>query len=178
MQFEWYNGSTVAIVDYQTAAQIDGTNALTAVTDKGYFCYNCHRADVYGIETGWAGKRSPVRTLQSRVSHAQMSVADGSNIAKSRGVAKGTAFPQFCRHCHGGDKIGGIHGSNMGQAAQGDASRPQSVRFLNGASWNNGVGITSGKCYTQGSSTGVSACAQHSGGSNNTFTVTYPYTGY
>jgi len=173
LKFEWDNGTTVAVVDY--AASLDNGSNVLSTADKAYFCFNCHRADVYGSQAGATGGKTPKQTLLSRASHGQMWVADGTHI----GVLP--KWPQYCRHCHGGDKIGGIHGSNAAQV-KGDAV-PQSIRFLNGATWNNGLSVlptSSGACYTQGTATAVSSCTQHKsvGGSSNTFTIQYPYTGY
>jgi hypothetical protein len=173
LKFEWDNGTSVGTVNYGAAID-NGAHALGA-TDIAYFCFNCHRADVYGSVATAVNGSVPTQTLLSRVSHGQMWVADGANIAKPANLPK---WPQYCRHCHGGDKLGGIHGSNAARV-KGDAV-PQSVRFLNGATWNNGVGITTGACYTQAAGTAVSSCTQHktTNGTSNTFTIQYPYTGY
>jgi hypothetical protein len=168
LKFEWDNGTSVAVVNY--AVSLDSGGKVLGAADKAYFCFNCHRADVYGSYAGVAAKATPNQTLLSRVSHGQMWVADGSNIATM------PKWPQYCRHCHGGDKIGGIHGSNAARVA-GDAV-PQSIRFLNGATWTSGIGVASGSCYTQGTVSTVSSCKQHPTGRSNTFTVQYPYTGY
>ena len=180
LQFQWYNG-TVSTINYQTAANIDGTNK---VTDTKYFCYNCHRADVYGVAPGWTPATPPtiVNRLQGRVNHWDMAKADGANIAGNM-----PKWPQFCRHCHGGDKLGGIHGSNLPRV-QGD-NVPQSIRFLNGATWTNGfvrptAASTTLTCYTQSktqaSTSTVSSCGAHGTGTSYTKggTATYTYDGY
>jgi predicted CxxxxCH...CXXCH cytochrome family protein len=176
LQFEWYNGTGVVTINYQASLDT-GAYKLNNAYDKGYFCFNCHRADVYGSEQCWLNKKAPNYTNYARISHGQLSGADGARISVARGAAGGTVYPQFCRHCHGGDKIGGIHGTNRAKSSQGD-NRPQSVRFLNGATWNNGIGIAVGNCYTQAASTGVSNCSSHGGGKANTYTVNYNYIDY
>ncbi|WP_279342400.1 CxxxxCH/CxxCH domain-containing protein [Geotalea sp. SG265] len=181
LQFEWMSNkggsASYATVNYSTY--------LTASTDKGYFCFNCHRADVYGSEATAAAKAAPANEALGRIKHgSSMWLKDGSNIALSRGTTNGTYFAQYCRHCHGGDKIGGIHGSNMANGRGTDAV-PQSRRFLNGATWN-GLGLpttASGSisCYTIGTANNVSQCTHHGGSTPGTYTgaaANYDYTSY
>jgi len=107
---------------------------------------------------------------------------DGTNIGDP---AKGLKWPQYCRQCHGGDKLGGIHGSNAAVGRASGQTLPQSFRFLNGGSWNGLALPTTGNsnmtCYTISTATSVSGCTQHKTAGGSTYTgapATYDYTGY
>jgi hypothetical protein len=187
LQFQWHNGTSLTTVSHATIWP-------AAATEKRYFCFNCHRADVYGTKalmnsgTSWT---QTATTRQARMPHTMLAAGDGGRIqwdGTDTASANRTYWPQYCRHCHGGDKLGGIHGSNLA-TVQGDAV-PQSIRFLNGATWNNGLqrptsGSGTHTCYTQSSATaaanGVSGCSSHSGGTGGSTkggTATYTYDGY
>jgi hypothetical protein len=195
-RFEWFDTSgsdhtAVTTIDYQVSPMDDANTVLDQTEDKFYFCFNCHRADTYGSESGVLAKNTPTNEGQSRLLHgSQMWVKDGSNIAGTGGAANTTFHRQFCRHCHGGDTLGGLHGSNRAQGTGGETV-PQSIRFLNGATWRGLERPTFGSntitCYTQDSAEGgtstVSSCSQHSGGTGYTNMgissgVNYDYSDY
>jgi len=146
---------------------------LTGWIAQHYFCYNCHRQDVYSINNN-----ATYKTL-SRISH----VPDNRTHTVDTGPNSGSAHTVWgigCMHCHGGDSLGGMHGSSRGQ---GEGTRAQGIRLLNGATW---TGITAGAqnsnptCYTIDNTDTryrrLSICTQHSGGTTggNTFNYTYP----
>lgn len=188
LQFEWYgtggvnNAATgVTTISYATVWPAGST-------EKRYFCFNCHRTDVYGGMAATLSKAIPAQEIQSRLPHGSMMYAkDGGNVGldSTDTSTNRTYFGQFCRHCHGGDRLGGIHGTNM-KRVQGD-SVPQGIRFLNGATWTNGLGRPVGGggtigCYTQGTASNVSGCVAHDG-TGTTYTskganATYTYDGY
>jgi hypothetical protein len=109
---------------------------------------------------------------------------DGANISGARGTVvgdKATYHPQFCRNCHGGDTLGGLHGSNRAPDAStrtGKENVPQSIRFLNGATWRAlgrpAFGTKTITCYTQtsgeASTSNVSGCSSHGGLSGTSYT--------
>jgi hypothetical protein len=165
LKLEWYDGSTVQDIDYET-------EWANGVNEKRYLCYNCHRVDAYGSKTDASGGVTPSNGNMTRLDHGGMYAVEGRvwqecNVYAQDNCSLGVGWSQFCRHCHGGDKLGAIHGSNMAQV-KGDAV-PQSIRFLNGASWSNGLKRPTPAdsdliCYTQSNPTNLSGCAGHDGG--------------
>lgn len=185
LKFQWFNSGSVTQVVYSSV----WGGARNA--EKRYFCFNCHRADVYGTMAVATAKTLTVTNdNQSRLPHGIMWGQDGNHIATDytlaytgSGGSMPSNWPQYCRHCHGGDQMGGIHGSNLGQAPYGDAV-PQSTRFLNGATWTLGfqrptTSSLNGACYTQSGQTAVSYCNKHPAPSGKTYTTsryaTYDY---
>lgn len=150
------------------------TNITNTWVLSHYFCYNCHRYDVYDISTTTA----PYRNL-SRINHPPDRRTDTYDTGPNSGDAH-TVWGIGCMHCHGGDSPGGMHGSNRGQ---GEGGRAQGIRLLNGATW---TGITAGNsgtqptCYTIDNNDTryqrLSICTDHTGGrtGGNTFNYTYP----
>ncbi|MBW2733957.1 MAG: hypothetical protein JRH20_16335 [Deltaproteobacteria bacterium] len=153
-------------------------------TDAGNYCLNCHRWDVYG----WVGLRgsAPASTL-TRVPH------DPTDHAKS---FNGSYLPPsgiVCNHCHGGDRLGGIHGSNRRKYpyaydpstdtanAIGSSGPPASYsgrRLLNGAYWYGvtRATTTSGTfCWGKAGTDVVSACAYAHEGVEGGFNANYSY---
>jgi len=174
IKFQWWDGSQVVWIDYTAVPDDQGG---TYPVEKRYICFNCHRADVYGPKALVMQNRRPANENLSRLSHGDMWAEDGQNI-RYDGFdvgTKGTYWPQYCRNCHAGDRLGGIHGTwNAGSSDIG----PLGKRFLNGASWNE-YHPNSGGCYTIADKNNVSACKQHPGGnkSNNfQFSFNYDYT--
>jgi len=166
------NPNSIVTVDYEDLR--DTANGGPYVVEARYTCLNCHRADVYGPKALAAAKVRPQRDTISRIPHGEMWVADGTYIsADSADTANNTYWPQYCRHCHSGDQLGGIHGTwNAGTSDLGQLGK----RFMNGATWNQYSPTSQAKCYTQGSATSVSNCAKHSKGTAFTFNFQYDYT--
>jgi len=174
LKFEWWN-SSLTTISYTNSIDSGGYTLNVDARNKAYICFNCHRADVYGSYQTAKNKFNPNNNFQSRLSHFAFWTKDGSNIAAdgTYGTTKNVKWPQYCRHCHAGDTIGGIHGT----AAAGTSflsTGKTGQRFMNGATW---VQYANGTCYTIGTATNVSACTQHSGGTTLTFVYQYTYTG-
>ncbi|WP_236685594.1 hypothetical protein [Geobacter pickeringii] len=178
LKFQWYNSGSVTQVSYSSV----WGGARNA--EKRYFCFNCHRADVYGtVAVATAKTLTVTNDAQSRLPHGIMWGQDGNHIATDMtlaftgsGGSMPTNWPQYCRHCHGGDQMGGIHGSNLTNGPYGDAV-PQSTRFLNGATWTLGfqrptTSSLNGACYTQSGITTVSYCNKHPAPTGKTYTTT------
>jgi hypothetical protein len=196
--FEWFDttGSDetqVSLIDYGAGLDDVATALVAGTTDDAYVCFNCHRADVYGPELGAHGGGIPNNEQLGRLKHGTlMWDKDGGNIADPPGESGTTNFPQYCRNCHGGDKMGGLHGSNLANNPAGPDPEPQSIRFLNGSTWIRGLdrpafGEDTINCYTQtsaqASTSNVSTCSQHGSGagSNDSMdasVVRYEYQGY
>jgi predicted CxxxxCH...CXXCH cytochrome family protein len=182
LKFEWYNGSTIQDTDYETVWP-------NAVNEKRYDCYNCHRADVYGTRADAQAPVRPANDTLNRIPHGYFYLADSrlyTELNEFHEDASGVGWSQFCRHCHAGERLGAIHGSNLGPTGLGD-NRPESIRFLNGASWTLGHQLPNSTnnndlaCYTQGTTTNVSSCAKHSGSAGSkkgAGYANYDYDGY
>lgn len=153
------------------------TNITNAWVLSRYFCYNCHRWDVYDISTN--STNAPYYRDLSRINHPP----DGRTHTYDTGPTSEDAHTVWgigCMHCHGGDSAGGMHGSNRGQ---GEGTRAQGIRLLNGATW---TGITAGARRTQPTCWTIdnndtryqrlSICTDHTGGKTggNRFNYTYP----
>ena len=169
VSFDWYDGSATI------ATKTPNTGATAAI-----FCFNCHRRDVYGdansytdvtaIATNKIAYRSFSRQVHSGTSGTHpdglalkgMFNDDGSRITSATTLVWKDIF---CRHCHVGDKVGGIHGTN---AKATNASAPnngkgQGKRFLNGATWTGYrmPTTTAPTCYTSAANS-VSTCGRTS----------------
>ncbi len=168
---------TVTIADGTVVQLNNTTNIPNGWEADHYFCYNCHRWDVYDISS--TGTGAPYYRNLSRINHPP----DGRTHTFDNGPASGdahTAWGIGCMHCHGGDSLGGMHGSNRGQ---GEGTRAQGIRLLNGATW---TGITAGgagtvpTCFTIDNSDTryrrLSICTDHNNGRSGgrTFNYTYP----
>ncbi len=152
-----------------------------AAAEARNFCLNCHRWDVYGCKN--LSGNAPAAVL-SRVSH---DVTANQNTYK----APYPASDIVCNQCHGGDRIGGIHGSNRGRYPyRYDPSTdtnstittgpPQSYsgkRLLNGAYWYGVTRATTSQavaCWGKGGTDTVSLCAHsHAGDSGHTANYSY-----
>jgi hypothetical protein len=180
LKFEWFNGTSVVT--------IDPGNQHTY--NDQYLCFNCHRRDVYGDieETKTANGGTdpgdptfPALAGLSRQRHGQY-MDDNANTWQLD--SNSTLWDQHCRMCHGGDKLGAIHGSNSSFA----------LRFLNGSSWggsqatytapgNLSTTSAAGSCYAANANGGgtpgekVSACSSHSGGTSILENAQYDYQG-
>jgi len=166
LQFEWYNGSVTTVNPQNNLTM--GTSSATQ-PDLTYLCFNCHRRDVYGDDI----TQAPTNDVQSRVPHTYFYTKDGSHVADN-GL---TVWPQHCRLCHGGDKLGGIHGTNI-TAAQGPNAN-EGKRFLNGSSWDGNARPTTsggGACYTANKADPtVDSCGKGHTGTTYTGNATYDY---
>lgn len=145
------------------------TPAVTTITtspgEAHQFCQNCHRRDVYGDPTLTA----PPNAFFSRQPHpVDRSTANALTALTTWGIS--------CMNCHGGARIGGIHGSNLGKGKGGVAgSNYSGRRLLNGATWaavKRSTTTTAGACWTKGTTDAVTNCSQsHSntgfGGANS-----------
>lgn len=169
---------TVTIADGNVVSLNDTTNIPDGWVSEHYFCYNCHRWDVYNIGTNSTTSPPYYRNL-SRINHPPDGRTDTYDTGPSSGDAH-VAWGIGCMHCHGGDSPGGMHGSNRGQ---GEGTTPQGRRLLNGATW---TGITAGGATTQPTCFTIdntdtrfrrlSICTDHTGGrtGGNRFNYTYP----
>jgi len=166
------NPNSIVTVDYEDLRDA-GSGGPYGIETR-YTCLNCHRGDVYGPKALAAAKVRPQRDTMSRIPHGEMWVADGAYISlDSADSTNNTYWPQYCRHCHSGDQLGGIHGTwNAGTSDLGQLGK----RFMNGATWSEYSPVSQGKCYTQGAATSVSNCAKHSKGTAFTFNFQYDYT--
>ncbi len=111
----------------------------TGVGSPEVFCYNCHRRDVYGdVDL----LKPPYRTY-SRFSHplkAEHTQLSGRRWDNPWGI--------WCMNCHGGDGLGGIHGSNRGVGSNGATELGK--RFMNGAfveGWTAATTSQRGTCW-------------------------------
>jgi hypothetical protein len=182
LSFDWFDGSAVV-------TRKPNTGAVTAI-----FCFNCHRRDVYGDlnnytdNTAYPGNTIAYRSF-SRLAHSGNTGTghpDGLTLTgfytqDNRLTAIGTLkwADISCRHCHAGDKVGGIHGTNAVATNSGapNNGKGQGKRFLNGASWNgyNMPATGTVTCYTVGTNS-VSTCGRGSATNNTTSGVLYNYT--
>jgi hypothetical protein len=189
LKFEWFIGTKTD--GSPVIATVDPGNQHT-INDQ-YLCFNCHRRDVYGdieeTKTGNGGTDPGDPTLPgnaalSRQRHAQFMDTNANTWQLD---SNSTLWDQHCRMCHGGDKLGAIHGSNSSYA----------LRFLNGASWGGSQSTYTapgnlsttppssgaGTCYAanaNGAGTPgekVSTCSSHSGGSTMIEGAQYDYQG-
>jgi hypothetical protein len=166
LSFDWFDGSSVVTRKPNTGA----TGAI--------FCFNCHRRDVYGDSNNYTDNTTyPANTIAyrsfPRAVHAGASTGhpdalglkgmyndDAAHIPDVGTLVWGDIF---CRHCHAGDKVGGIHGTNAiaTRATAPNLNRGQGKRFLNGATWTGYNMPASGvvSCYTQANASSVSSCA-------------------
>ena len=170
--FDWWDGSV------QTISYTGGSVEV--------FCKNCHRRDVYGD----AGYAAAGNVEQSRLEHP---VDNGRNDplkgSKNRWANEGDGSGDIgCMSCHGGDSLGGLHGTSAGQqwkdwagtgnhvgaTAYGvgsgnggvDLADERGTRFLNGATWVAVERATTSaelKCWTKGETDEVNICTQSHG---------------
>jgi len=185
LRFEWMSSGlgtspTVTTINYQAALDSAGL-FLNQSNDTKYVCFNCHRADVYGTEASAKAENIPNNEMMGRILHGTSIFEDGSRYA----VMTTVYWKQFCRHCHGGDKLGGIHGTNMAWvSATGNQPVPQGIRFLNGASWQGGLKRPTttvlGTCYTGGPGNLATCSGQHNGSGIGISAgyAAYDYNGY
>ncbi|HHL39999.1 MAG TPA: hypothetical protein ENJ37_05790 [Deltaproteobacteria bacterium] len=154
------------------------------------FCFNCHRADVYGpldqgtdggggggMGGGGMGATPPTKANYARQPH--VSSYDYRPWSSSWLPKQGI----HCMHCHGGGTAGGLHGSRWGKNPWGysgatGAKSYSGRRLLNGATWiavTRGSTTQAGACWTEGSITGMSSCTRHNTGRTMNKYSTYDY---
>jgi hypothetical protein len=163
---------------WETITNADVPSGTTA--EARNFCLNCHRWDVYGHKN-LAGD-APAAVL-SRVKH---DVTANTNTYKA-------PYPRsdiVCNQCHGGDRIGGIHGSNRRRypfrydpSTDGSSTfsvAPQShsgKRLLNGAYWfgvTRATTTTKVACWGKSGTDTVSLCKHsHYGDGGNLANYSY-----
>ncbi|MBI5527437.1 MAG: hypothetical protein HY897_13975, partial [Deltaproteobacteria bacterium] len=162
-----------------TTPPCDDTSKVAA--EARNYCLNCHRWDVYGFKT--LSGNAPASAL-SRVPH---DVTGNSNSYKS-------PYPRsdiVCNQCHGGDRIGGIHGSSRRKYPyMYDPSTTISATFstvpasysgkrlLNGAYWFGVTRATTGtgvSCWGKAGTDTVSLCAKTHSGTTSSVAANYSY---
>ncbi|HEY4716356.1 MAG TPA: hypothetical protein VII00_04555 [bacterium] len=168
---------SVTIADGTVVSVNNTTNIPAGWESDRYFCYNCHRWDVYDISA--TGSGAPYYRNLSRINHPPDGRTDTFDTGPN-GDDRHTVWGIGCMHCHGGDSPGGMHGSNRGI---GEGTTPQGRRLLNGATW---TGITAGAagsnptCFTIDNTDTryqrLSICTDHTSGrtGGNSFNYTYP----
>ena len=192
ISFTWYYNSTTYTVEPNKNMRVGGHNPNQPLTATSViFCYNCHRRDVYGdIDQNGADADNPnipgsATAYQGRVSHDVTGQARtyrvvgggwGPGSAES-GNKWGNTPGILCMMCHGGDSLGGIHGTSSKIGRGGTANRGE--RFLNGATWNGVTrAATTGqqvRCWLKGGEDEVNYCAQgHSNSGGNYANYDWP----
>ncbi len=150
---------------------LDGTGAAVTSTpaDTVNVCINCHWRDVYGDQS-FTG---PAHASYSRQTHP---------VDRAGGDAtKGTynSWGIGCMNCHGGARVGEIHGSNLGRGGGLGTPSYSGKRLLAGANWyglKRSVGATAGQCWVKGSADTVTSCKQgHTGSGFGTGGANYYY---
>jgi hypothetical protein len=150
----------------------DGTivqTITTTPTDSDNMCLNCHRRDVYGD----FDYSTPPQTLYSRQPHPPIEFS-WANAKPKWGI--------ICMNCHGGARMGGIHGQNLGNGGA-SAGASYSGRNLLGGSWLYSVTRSStlsvGQHWNKGSADAVNNIAHSHAGNNfagaNSGYATYDY---
>jgi len=136
---------------------------------KTTFCFNCHRADVYMFN----GNTYPAYSNLSRVDHPPNGLP---RWARGRHYQT-TAWGSPCFLCHGGDSLGGIHGSNREKNPNAGGINALGTRLLNGAALiavtrpSTTQGFT---CWVKSSSDAVQKCAEgHTGRVGNRANYNY-----
>lgn len=135
------------------------TALISAAANDIIFCFNCHRADVYGpFDTDGDAPKSNY----SRMRHNDF--AGGHPWMPANVPESGI----LCMHCHGGAQPGGLHGSNSGPnpwSVDAALASARGKRLLNGATWLGNLRATmavTGKCYPGKAITGMNSnCTQH-----------------
>jgi hypothetical protein len=181
LKFEFWDGSSVV------------EPAPNSGADTAIWCFNCHRRDVYGDGNNYDVDSEVPYRIYSRVPHSGTTkhpdgtgmkgmFVDDPNIVDPKNA---TVWPEICRHCHLGYRLGGSHGTWLVDPDPGDGNSSelgeQGRRFLNGATWDAYDAPTTGStitCYTIGSATSVSSCTHHDDrGASGDTKATYDYTG-
>jgi hypothetical protein len=185
--FNWWTGNKETPNNSLINITPNNENIGKAVYTPEIFCYNCHRRDIYG-DVGLSGaannsNETPnfAESLLSRVPH------DPTGNSSTYAAATVNKWGIVCMNCHGGDSLGGIHGSSAqigrvtttGGAGATYGANNRGERFLNGATWigvtraTTAVGVT---CWTKGtySNDNVTNCTRgHAGTAGNRANYNY-----
>lgn len=112
----------------------------TGVGTAAVFCYNCHSRDTYGD----AGYTNPPNRSWSRWNHPYTSRHTELTFSRYR-----NPYGIWCLNCHGGDVLGGLHGSNKGVGPVGTTALGK--RLMNGGGvvgWTAAPNVsTEGICW-------------------------------
>jgi len=149
--------SNTSVNDADTG-QLPGTNTTVLAATKTNFCLNCHRFEVYSDNYVMLGELPNGAGNYSRTSDHN----GGSHYLNP-------VWGIGCLTCHGGSRMGGIHGSNLGKGhtyrehgGTYGAGSYSGKRLLNGATL---VGHTrastsaAGTCFFKSAQDSVAACA-------------------
>ena len=180
ISFEWWFNDTVETVEPNKLMRVnqDANTNQSLTATAVIFCYNCHRRDVYGdvLQEGAAADNPDIAgaltSTQNRVPHDVTSHKStytdgfGSKAGWNGAAANWGEFPGIvCMTCHGGDSLGGMHGTNAKLGAGDTDNRGE--RFLNGATWRGVTRATTSvavKCWIKNNADEVNWCTQgHSG---------------
>ena len=137
----------------QTFLFWDGTNVQTInyTPDTYNFCLNCHRRDVYGDYNYWGQPYSNYPRQEHPI-----------DKGKNHSFKKRPKWGIVCMNCHGGARIGGIHGLNLGKGDNGNAGSYSGKRLLAGSSWyavTRSSTTQPGSCWTKANTDAVDNCA-------------------
>ncbi len=139
-----------------------------SVSSTAIFCYNCHAREVYGDMNDYAVTDNiTFKHLWSRFNHRAGFISRNTNHYQTGAGMSNDAnrWGIWCMTCHGGDVLGGIHGTNRGVGTSGTTILGK--RFLNGAAvagFTVGNSTLAGTFYQKASADAVMICTQHNGG--------------
>ncbi|MDH4099374.1 MAG: hypothetical protein OEV28_02215 [Nitrospirota bacterium] len=162
-----------------TSDSVDAINSGVWVNKK-MFCFSCHRRDVYGTQSAYGviyqvppGEPSFDSAVERHPSYSRLYVHPPFWAE----ITDKNVWGIWCMNCHGGDSMGGMHGSNReagsGAPAWSNSTTPMGVRLRNGAaSIGHRMTSSGGTCYFGG--TDISSC---SASFNASYTSNYDYTG-
>jgi len=155
--FLFWNGTSTATVTY--------------TPDANNLCLNCHRRNVYGDQAFF-----PTITAAPGNYARQGHPADSGNHSSLEDRNK---WGIVCMNCHGGARIGQIHGSNLGKGGGGVGASYSGRRLLAGSTWyavTRSSTTAAGSCWTKGSTDAVDNCAHtHAGDSFQSGVANYNY---
>ncbi|MDH4101730.1 MAG: hypothetical protein OEV28_14290, partial [Nitrospirota bacterium] len=153
------------------------------------FCYSCHRRDVYGVKAaggssygGWGGWGDGAggepgfnSGTYSHMRYSRLNSHPPMSVEMS-----GNKWGVWCMNCHGGDSMGGLHGSNKSSSSSsggwsGGGSTPMGVRLRNGAAVTGHSISSGGGSCSWGNATSFSSCSGWSGSAS--YSANYNYTG-
>ncbi len=146
---------------------ITGTAITVTNTETPNVCLNCHRSDVYGQ----SGTYNPTNGSLSRQTHVPDGASQGINPSY-------TPWGIGCMNCHGGARVGEIHGSNLGAGGGVAGAGLSGIRLLSGASWaavKRSVGTTPGQCFTKTGGDNVNTCTAGHASKNFATATNYYY---
>jgi len=163
----WSAASTLACSDCHGETGTPGVHGSTRPwllrgneTGQGspeVLCYNCHRREVYGD----VDLPDPPYQDLSRFRHP-----GEEDHTQTQGPWGTNPWGIWCMNCHGGDTLGGIHGTNAGVGPYGET--PLGARMMNGAfvqGWTAASGGRMGSCWA--------TC--HQGGGRKHYRANYDY---